>query len=94
MRDPGTYGLEELISDVDGSEAYRYSDQVVSGLAGGSWAASQVEPDPDIEWVAVDGDDPDTDVAMSLELYRRLLTDAAVGRKYAGCSNCRRVTEV
>lgn len=96
MREPGVYGLEELISDVDGSEAYRPMAEAVSEWAGGSWEMQGWHPArEEITWVCEeDLDDDDLDIAMTLEAYAHLMGLAQTGRLYTGCSNCRRVTEV
>lgn len=83
MRESGVYGLEELISDVDGSDAYRYSEGAVSGMAAGSWANAQVEPDPGITWVADDLDDDDLDICITREAWAIFYA-----RTRAHCEGC------
>lgn len=84
MRKSGTYSLEELISDVDGSEAYRFSDETVSSVAGNSWEGAQEVPNPAITWTVEDCDHEDDDLAISLEAYAVLLERAR--RHCEGCS--------
>lgn len=94
-REPGVYGLEELISDTDGSLAYQYQDHVVTSVMSGSWEAAQEEPDESIMWTVSDLDDSDEpEVAMTAELFSQLMERARIGARYAGCTACERVTQV
>lgn len=82
MREPGNYTLEELTSDIDGSEAYRFSADTVSGLLGDSWESAQEVPNPAIQWTVDDLDDDD-DLSISLEAYASL-----VNRARTHCPGC------
>lgn len=80
MRKPGTYQLEELVSDIDGSTAYRIPDPDTAG----SWERAQVEPDTGITWVAVDDDGPDDlEIGISPETLAIL-----VNRGRVHCLGC------
>jgi hypothetical protein len=83
MRESGNYTLEELVSDIDGSEAYRFSDDTVSELLGDSWSSAQEVPNPAIQWTVDDCDHEDDDLAISLEAYALL-----VNRGRAHCEGC------
>ena len=61
MRNSGDYSLEELVSDIDGSHAYRVTDPDTAG----SWERAMIEPDTDIQWCAVDDDESD-DLEISI----------------------------
>jgi hypothetical protein len=78
MRESGTYALEELVSDIDGSTAYQYSDAAVNKAISGSWQAAQTEVDPGIEWIVDDLDDGDldTDISVSPALLAYLWSKA------------------
>lgn len=84
MRESGVYRLEELMSDTDGSLAYRYQDAAVSSAISGSWEAANVDLDPDIEWTCDDLEDDDLEVSMTVEAYARLVSRAR--RHCEGCS--------
>lgn len=87
MRESGTYALEELISDIDGSTAYQYSGDAVDLALSGSWEASQADVDPGIEWVIDDlGEEDDLDIAVSPALLAHLWSKArAYDRIMAVC---------
>lgn len=85
MRNSGNYTLEELVSDIDGSNAYR----VVDPDTAGSWERAQIEPACDLEWVAgPDDDSDDLDIGMTLDAYGALV---AKGRTHCpSCEGCAR----
>ena len=88
MRESGTYTLDELTFDIDGSRAYRYPNTVVSSALSGSWEASQEELDPDIQWVMEDELDalPDDEIGISPALLAQLWRKAqAYDRIMAVC---------
>lgn len=93
MREPGNYPLDELISDIDGSTAYRVRPDLANDAMADSWDAALIEPDPGIEWT-VDDEPDDLEISLTVEAYARLVRWAAVGRRYAGCSTCERVVQV
>lgn len=88
MRESGRYMLEELISDIDGSEAYRFTADTVSGAAGNSWEGAQDEPNPAIQWTVDDCDHEDDDLAISVEAYALLVSRARTCCE--ACPGCNR----
>jgi hypothetical protein len=87
MRKPGTYDLAELVSDTDGSLAYRMHADDQTEVIAGSWEAAQVDLDPKIEWVMEDDEDQsldDPEISMTVEAYARLVSRAR--RHCEGCS--------
>lgn len=93
MRESGTYRLEELVSDLDGTYAYQVpaDDQAVA--IGGSWDMATADVDHVVDWAVDDHEDgDDLEVSMSVDLYARIMRLAAIGREYSGCSGCARVT--
>lgn len=80
MRNSGDYSLEELVSDIDGSHAYRVTDPDTAG----SWERAQVVPDSDIQWTCEpDDESDDLDFAMTAETLAIL-----VRRGAAHCAGC------
>lgn len=84
-REPGTYGLEELTSTVDGHIAYRVADPDISG----SWSRSQIEPPDDIHWIVDDSpDDDDLEISITAEALGELVRrarDHCAGCPGSGC---------
>lgn len=76
-RESGTYPLEELTSDIDGSQAFRTSAEFQGSAIAGSWDMANAELDESIMWSVEDlDDDDDLDVAISPELLAILWSKA------------------
>lgn len=90
MRESGVYSFEELVSDVDGSAAFRWSDDQAAYAAAHS--GDQAEG-PEMTW-SVEDDDDDLELSITPRALAVLMRYARIGRHYTGCSNCARVTDV
>jgi hypothetical protein len=80
----------------DGTRGYQYPENERRKAAAGSWEMANREPDPGISWEVDSVDEPDSDDLVSVDVgtLAELLRLARIGAQYAGCSTCRRVTQV
>lgn len=85
MRESGIYGLEDLISDVDGSQAYRPTEHAVTELAAESWEMQGWHPArEEITWVCEDDlEDDDLDICITREAWA-----VFYARTRAHCEGC------
>jgi len=81
MRESGIYSFEELVSDVDGSEAFRWGADSVRTSMAESWDASQ-ESGPEMAW-SVEDDDDDLELSITPRALAVLVTR---GRTH--CEGC------
>lgn len=76
MRKPGTYSLEELTGDIDGTTAYQLAYPERQAALANSWEYAQ-QSGADVEWVAEpDDDSDDAEIAMTLDAYALLVSRA------------------
>lgn len=85
MRNPGTYELQELTSDIDGSTAYRIADPDTAG----SWERAQRVPSADIQWSA-ETDDESDDLELSITATALVILVERAGRHCPSCEGCAR----
>ena len=80
MRNSGTYELEELVSDIDGSTAYRIADPDTAG----SWERAKRVPSADIQWTCEDDDESD-DLEISITATALAILVSRAGSHCPGC---------
>lgn len=79
MRESGVYPFEELVSDVDGSAAFRWSDDQVNFAAAHS---GDQEEGPEMVW-SVEDDEDDLEMSITPRALAVL-----VNRGRAHCAGC------
>ena len=92
----------EWLTFRDGTTGARYGVADVEEAAAGSWEMATADIDPGIAWVVDSEKESDSDsdsegeamVSVDAGTLAELLRLARVGAQYAGCSTCRRVTQV
>lgn len=81
----------------DGTNGYQYPADARTDAMAGSWEMANREPVAGISWEVDSVDEPDHDpreVSVDVGTLAELLRLARIGAQYAGCSTCRRVTQV
>lgn len=81
-REPGTYALDELVSDIDGSTAFQVRPDLVNNLVADSWESATGDLDTGIVWTC-EPDDDDLDIAITPDALAAL-----VRRARAHCAGC------
>ena len=86
-RESGTYPLEELVSDIDGTTAFRPTEEFSHSAMAGSWDMANADIDESIMWTCDDlDDDDDLDIAITPDLLAVLWSKArAYDRIMAVC---------